>query len=83
MKNTFLCHSEHKMCISLHQRTLCDILMLVFRHNKCVKYKIFIGRFKAHYKNSPQRDNRAIYSALIALLSAQQEPYNLHESEVR
>ena len=39
MKNTFLCHSEHKMCISLHQRTLCDILMLVFRHNKCVKYK--------------------------------------------
>lgn len=44
MKNTFLCHSEHKMCISLHQRTLCDILMLVFRHNKCVKYKTAKGR---------------------------------------
>ena len=25
----------------------------------------------------------AIYSALLALLSAPQEPYNLHESEVR
>ena len=111
MKNTFLCHSEHKMCISLHQRTLCDILMLVFRHNKCVKYKtakgrlgplpcrgpfnflllnfnshhklIFLGRFKSYYKNSHKRDNLTIYSALLALLSAPQEPYNLHESEVR
>ena len=32
------------MCISLHQRTLCDILMLVFRQNKCVKYKTDKGR---------------------------------------